>query len=192
MKAARLTMAVAALAAGTLLLTGCEPAGSSGSYSGPTCDPNGFGPLSECDGSEQPDRASTNPANPPAPAGAPPETTRPDREPARSETAPCDESGRDVGGESSWAVADRGSCPDGSGPDGEHDVSPSQKITTWQGYTVTVTWIVVSIEVTGFRECVIALRTAHPDPDDHFSRRITTPQDCKAQRVDAVYRPVDR
>lgn len=190
MKAAGLTMAVAALAAGTLALTGCEPAGSGGSsYSGPTCDPNGFGPLSECDGSEEPD--STSPTSD-SPTVQPPAQAGPDREPVRAQPAPCDGDGSADSGESRWAFADSESCPGGGSPGAGQDAPKrSQEITTWQGYSVTVTWIVVNIEVTGFRECVIALRQAGPDRDDHFSRRITTLQDCRAQRVDAVYRPVD-
>lgn len=144
MTATRLTLAVAALAAGTFLLTACEPVNSSsGSGSGTTCDPNGWGPLSGCGTADTGSSPELEPTTP-VPAA--------DQEPTRT----------------SEKAGTR-----------EHNV------------TVTVTWIVVHIDVTGLRECVISLREAPPSLNDHFSRRITTPEDCEAQRVDTVYRPVD-
>ncbi|MGH4013303.1 MAG: hypothetical protein ACRDSL_05095 [Pseudonocardiaceae bacterium] len=187
MKAAKLTLVAAALAAGTLVLTGCEPsntAGSSGSSggSGTTCDPNGWGPLSGCGSADI--------------AG---------NKPAGDDTAPCEADpsapDRNAGGVndtrdgSERAVTDGDRCVTDSSLEFEREVRAwDQKINeaAQDGFTVTVTWIVVSIDVTGFRECVIGLREAPPNPDDHFSRRITTPEDCEAQQVDAVYRPVEK
>lgn len=190
MKAIKLSLATAALAAGTLLLSGCEPsntAGSSGTSGGVgvTCDSNGFGPLSGCDNADSSGPTSSS------------------QEPAGADTASCDADMNsrdpDAGGfndtkDGSEKTSTAGDgCPTDNPPEFEQGAqAEDQKITetTEHRVTVTVTWIVVNIEVTGFRECVIDLRKASQDADDHFSRRITTPEDCKAQQIDAVYRPV--
>lgn len=157
MTATRLTLAVAALAAATFLLTGCEPANSSGGSGdgGTTCDPDGWGPLSGC------------------------ENTDTDSSPESAVPAP------DV---------DRKPTPSSENQDGAPaNESTTEKVGTPENnITVSVTWIVVSIDVTGFQECVIGLREGPPSFDEHFSRRITTPEDCEAQQVDTVYRPVDK
>ncbi|MGH3903874.1 MAG: hypothetical protein ACRDTE_06765 [Pseudonocardiaceae bacterium] len=150
MKAIKLSLATAALAAGTLLLSGCEPSNTSGGSgtsggAGVTCDSNGWGPLSGCDEADSSGPTSSSHE----PAGADNRT------------------------------------------EFEQEVqTEDQKSTETTEYRVTITWIVVSIDVTGFRECVIDLREASQDADDRFSRRITTPEDCEAQQIDAVYRPV--
>lgn len=192
MKAIKLSLATAALAAGTLLLSGCEPsntAGSSGTSGGVgvTCDSNGFGPLSGCDNADGSGPTSSSP------------------EPTGADTASCeaDMSSRDPDAGvfndtkdgSEKTSTDENSCQTDNRPELEQeDQTEDQKITetTEHRVTVTVTWIVVNIDVTGFRECVIELREAQQDADDQFSRRITTPEDCKAQQIDAVYRPVNK
>jgi hypothetical protein len=146
MQVTRLTLAAAALAAGALVLTGCEPADGSGGpgtfgADGLGCDSNGWGPLSGCaDGSH-------------------PDLEREFRDWQRKVDQAIDEAEAE-----DW-TDDR---------------------------TVTVTWIVVRIDVTGFRECVLSLREAPPGSGDHLSRRVTTVEDCAAQRVDTVYRPAGR
>lgn len=40
-------------------------------------------------------------------------------------------------------------------------------------------------------ECVISLREAPPNPDDHFSRRVTTPHDCIAHPPGSTYHTGD-
>lgn len=156
MTAPRLTLIAAALAAGTFLLAGCEPATNSGGSGGggSTCDPNGWGPLSGCGNA---DTGSGPEAEPEIPA---PEVTQ--------KPSPTSENNHTA----------------------ENDPATEKVSTPENNVNITVTWIVVSIEVTGFRECVIGLREAPPSFDDHFSRRITTPEDCEAQQVDTVYRPV--
>lgn len=165
MTATRLTLAVAALAAGTFLLTGCEPANSTAGSGGggTTCDPNGWGPLSGCGNAD-----SANGPEPAAPTPTPAPTPAPD--------------------------ADRKPTPASEDNDSTADDEPTTEnvSTPENNVTISVTWIVVSIDITGFRECVIGLREAPPSSDDHFSRRITSPEDCEAQQVDTVYRPVDK
>ncbi len=90
---------------------------------------------------------------------------------------------------------DENGCRTDNRPEFEQEIQPEDQETTEtteHRVTVTVTWIVVNIDVTGFRECVIELREAQQDADDQFSRRITTVEDCKAQQIDTVYRPVDK
>lgn len=183
MKAIKSALVATVLAAGTLVVAGCDPAttGSSGASGsgGITCDPNGFGPLSGCDstGDSAQKPAETTPK--PAETTSKPAETTP--EPTRIDATPCE---ADLNGNG---------CVTGSRPKFEYKVQGGNKETIQSsdnGFTVTVTWIVVSIDFTGFRECVIGLREAPANPDDHFSHRLTTAKDCQAQRVDAVYRPV--
>ena len=194
MKASTLTLAVAALAAGTLVLTGCEPAtttGSSGSSgsAGLGCDPTGFGPLSGCDSTDSPgpqEDSSDAMENNPVPG----EDVAADQ-PAEAEPAPCEDDPNDLDlGAGRFDDVDKNGCD--SAGDGDHGQTWDQKLTeTSTGhYTVTVTWIVVSIDFTGFRECVLGLQEAAAKSDDRFTRRITTTEDCKAQRVDTAYRPL--
>ncbi len=192
MKAIKLSLTTAALAAGTLLLSGCEPvntadgSGTSGSV-GVTCDSNGFGPLSGCDITVSPSPTSSS------------------QEPTGADTASCeaDMSGRDPNADgfydtkdgSEKTSTDENRCPTDNPPEfGQEDQTEDQEITetTEHRVTVTITWIVVNIDVTGFRECVIELREAQQSADDHISRRITTAEDCKAQQIDAVYQPVNK
>lgn len=192
MRATRPILAAAALAAATLVLTGCEPVDTTGGpgtatgsgTGGDTCDPGGWGPLSGCDSADQEQRS---------PNGA--DGSDQDRKSAGTDTCDTDHrvSAVDTGDESRWSVFDTRRCPAQSHSDGPEAPHQGLKVTetTRNDYTVTVTWIVVDIKITGFRECVLDLRPAHPQPDDHFSRRFTTPKDCEAQRIDAVYRPVD-
>jgi hypothetical protein len=169
LKANKYALFAGALAAATFVLTGCEPAstagGAGGSGSGGiTCDPNGFGPLSGCDSAGEPAKATQGPAETttkPAATTLAPATLAP----ARIDPTPC-------AANRSW-----NDC-----------VAVSQS--SDNGFTLTVTWIVVSIDFTGFQECVIGLRVAPAKPDDQFSHRLTTVKDCEGQRVDTVYRPV--
>ncbi|MCA1674783.1 MAG: hypothetical protein LC799_22190 [Actinobacteria bacterium] len=191
MRATTLTLAAAALAAGTLVLTGCEPAsttGSSGSSGGVgvSCDPTGFGPLSGCDGTDssgpQQDSSGT-PENDPAAH----EDNSADK-PAETEPAPCADDPNDLDlGVGRFGDAGENGCD--SPDDGQTWDQKTTEITEGH-YTVTVTWIVVSIEFTGFRECVLGLREATAKTDEDFSRRVTTTEDCKAQQVHTVYRPL--
>jgi hypothetical protein len=51
-------------------------------------------------------------------------------------------------------------------------------------------WIVWQTVPMSPDECVIGLEQAPPNPDDHYSRRVTTAEDCAAQTVGEVYRPI--
>ena len=194
MRATALTLAAAALAAGTFLLTGCEPGDTvtfngSGTYNAPDtsdglgvdCDPSGFGPLSGCDSSPAPQEQSPQTAeDKPAPG---------QDDSAEAKPAPCpdDSHNLDLG---AGRFDDKNSSDCDNNSDAEHSYqSWDQKITEGR-YDITVTWIVVSIKFTGFRECVLDLREASAKSEDHFSRRVTSTEDCKAQQVHTVYRPV--
>lgn len=189
MRATRPTLAAAALAAATFLLTGCEPVTitsgpSSSDGRGVDCDPNGFGPLSGCHGASSPDQQQAVPettTNTPAPAKD---------DSAESETPPCktDPGELDLGA-GRFDGADGCDSGQDTGYDSHHGGQQITETTT-RRYTVTVTWIVVSIDFTGFRECVLGLQEAPAKSDDPFSRRITTTDDCEAQQVHTVYRPV--
>lgn len=160
MKANRAVLTAVAVAAVTCALTACQPSGAAGAGgNGVSCDPNGWGPLSECGTTPNPTTTPAEVTSAPA-SPAPTETTVPTAEPP------------------SWA----------------HQWPDYDEITRTpaNSYTVTITWIVVSIRVTGFQECVLELRSAEPDSHDPVSRRFTTPADCDAQRVDTVYRPIGR
>lgn len=188
-------------AAGALVLAGCEPAtgtaAGSGTSNGRTanCDPNGWGPFSGCrdeasDGAGAGDTGTGNDTGTDDTGTDGTGTT--DGTDPTAERAHCDESGGSEAAEHPrWVRDARERC--GSGDrQAEQGSPPGHVITeTTRRYTVSITWIVVKIDVTGFRECVIALRAAEPDPDDHVSHRYTTPEDCRAQRVDTVYRPLD-
>lgn len=182
MKATDLTLAVAALAVGTLVLTGCDPANTTGSSgasdgAGSTCDPHGWGPLAGCHSASGTDSGTDSTGD----------------EAAGTGTVPCaaDKSDPDL---------DAGNgCGTGSSPWFKKKIRDEDQKTTeavadndTDDGTVTVAWIVVRIDITGLRECLIDLRQALPDRDAHFSHRVTTPEDCKAQQVDTVYRPVDK
>lgn len=199
MRATALTLAAAALAAGTFLLTGCEPGDTvtfngSGTYNAPEapdasdgpgvgCDPNGFGPLSGCDSSsggreQSPQATEDKPA--PGRDDSADKTTE-------AEPAPCpdDSHNLDLG---AGRFGDKNDCE--SSPDAEQEYQVwDQKITEGR-YDITVTWIVVRIKFTGFRECALDLREASSESEDHFTRRITSTEDCRAQQVHTVYRPV--
>ncbi|MGH3797935.1 MAG: hypothetical protein ACRDSP_23975 [Pseudonocardiaceae bacterium] len=191
MRATRLTLAAVVLGVGTLLLTGCDPSttaggsGASGSR-GLTCDPNGFGPLTGCDSADSSGHTPASTETTPAEA---------DTTPAKTDTAPCETDPNGPGVDAGWFndTKDGNDCVTSTGPTPAHQgQAGNQKITqtTDHNITVTVTWIVVNIDITGFQECVIDLRETRPNPDDHVNRRLTTAKDCEAQHVDTVYRPV--
>lgn len=196
MRATALTLAAAALAAGTFLLTGCEPGDTvtfngSGTYNpsdtsdasdglGVDCDPNGFGPLSGCSsssGAREQSPQTTDDKPTPGQDDSADKTTE-------TEPAPCpdDSHNLDLG-------AGRFDDKNGDACDTSDTKHGDQKITVGR-YDVTITWIVMKIDFTGFRECVLDLQDPSAKSEDHFSRRITTTEDCKAQQVHAVYRPV--
>lgn len=188
MKSKRWALAMAALAA--LTLTACEPgtAGSTGTSggSGVDCDPHGWGPLSNCGGATSTTRTpvGAETTSPPSPVETTAVTT-----PVET-TSPCGSEGSYSSGDGVSTVAQ--GCPGGDHP--WWNPAPDDRRTTsrGEGYTVTVTWIVVSVKITGFRECVIELRSAEPNSGEPLRRRFTTPDDCDAQQVDTVYHPVGR
>lgn len=182
MRVARLSGLAAALLA-TLALTGCEPVNNTGGVGsgggGIVCDPGGWGPLNDC-GDESTGTSkpvdTTEPESTPEPE--PVEEPTPGPEPSPS---PCD-AGEDRHS-LRWVFDDNDSCgPDGTeGTEGDPD----------RHVSVSVTWIVVHIEQTGFRECVLSLRSSEHSSENHYSRVITTKKDCAAQRVNTTYHPVD-
>ncbi|MGH4025721.1 MAG: hypothetical protein ACRDRV_14190 [Pseudonocardiaceae bacterium] len=197
MRATALTLAAAALAAGTFLLTGCEPGDTvtfngSGTYNAPDtsdglgvdCDPSGFGPLSGC-ASSSGAREQSPPATEDKPAPGQDDSADKTTE---AEPAPCPDDSHNLDlGAGRFDDKNSGDCDNNS--DANSYQSWDQKITEGR-YDITVTWIVVNIKFTGFRECVLDLREAAAKSEDHFARHVTSPEDCKAQQVHTVYRPV--
>lgn len=193
MRATALTLTAAALAAGTFLLTGCEPGDTvtfngSGTYnppktsdgSGVGCDPKGFGPLSGCgSGSGAQEKSPQTTEDKPAPG----QDDSGDRT-TEADPAPCPDDSHNLDLGAGRFDDKNGGCDTS---DSEHG---DQKITVGR-YDITITWIVTKIEFTGFRECVLDLQGASAKSEDHLSRRITTTEDCKAQQVHTVYHPVD-